>query len=875
MRLLRKTGLQLLKNWIDLVQKYRVAVILVAVISAVSAFHYTVNNIGMDSDTKDLLSEDLQWQKLDRAYERHFPQYLDNVLVVVEADTPDQAMDAARALYDEFGRGEDSISGVYYPYALEIIRQSSLLFLNTGELQDLADNLAAIQPFLSKLTEDQTLRGLFDMLSDAIDAMEDGEEIDIEPLLRQINTAITSVEDNKPFRVSWQHLMRGEETEKDVYREYIVLQPELNYSKLFPVATAIEKIRERIKQAHLSGIGARVNLTGSAMLAHEEMKSVTRGTGIALGLALLVVTVIMWLGLGSVRLVIASLLTLITGLIFTAGFATAAIGNLNLISVAFAVLYIGLGVDFAIHYCLRYRELLANDMDKHDAIDESSLNTGRSLFLCTMTTAIGFFAFVPTDYDGVAELGLISGVGMFISLIVTMTLLPALLSLLPLKKPVQMRSPGLPLPRRIGAFPLTHARSVRWTALLLSVLALAAATQIRFDYNTLNLQNADNESVITFKSLLSDPDTSPWRGVIVAQGRDDAQRTMTQLEALPVVEDVIWLEDFIPGNQPEKLAIIEEMNLLLFGLPQPGEVSSNITTGEQYDAVREFNDRLGQTPLLETEPVMNRLHRDLSAYVDNLEQMGADERARSLETLSESILASLPGRLQTLRESLQAVAVSVEDLPQQIVRRWRSDEDGYLLEIMPVENLMDNGAMRRFVKEIQKRDERLIGAPVVTLEASDAVVGAFAQAFLYAFAVIALFLFIVLKHKRDAIYILTPLTMAAVFTASATVLLDMPFNFANIIALPLLLGIGVDSGIHILHRYRTALPAHKNILATSTARAVVVSALTTMGSIGNLAFSHHTGTASMGKLLTLGIAVTLICMLIILPSLLARENRSQ
>ncbi len=624
----------------------------------------------------------------------------------------------------------------------------------------------------------------------------------------------------------------------------------------------------------MSGIGARVSLTGSAMLAHEEMKSVTRGTSIALSLALLVVTVIMLLGLGSVRLVAASLLTLITGLIFTASFATAAIGNLNLISVAFAVLYIGLGVDFAIHYCLRYRELLANDMDKHEAIDESSLNTGRSLFLCTMTTAIGFFAFIPTDYDGVAELGLISGVGMFISLAVTMTLLPALLSLLPLKKPVAMRSPGLPLPRRIGAFPLTHARSVRRVALLLAVLALIGASQIRFDYNTLNLQNAENESVITFKSLLSDPDTSPWRGVIVAAGRKDAQQTMAKLEALPVVEDVIWLEDFIPGNQPEKLAIIEEMNLLLFGLPQPGEASADITDGERYTAIREFNTKLAQTPLLETEPAMARLHETLSGYVNSLERMEAGERARSLETLSESILASLPGRLQTLQESLQAVPVSVEDLPRQIVRRWHSDEGGYLLEITPAENLMDNGAMRRFVKNIQKQDDRLIGAPVVTLEASDAVVGAFGQAFLYAFVVIALFLFIVLKHKRDAVYILTPLVMAAAFTASITVLFDMPFNFANVIALPLLLGIGVDSGIHILHRYRTALPAHKNILATSTARAVVASALTTMGSIGNLAFSHHTGTASMGKLLTIGIAITLFCMLIILPSLLAREERS-
>ncbi len=209
MRLLRDTGLQLLKNWIDFVQKYRIAVIVIAVISVVLAFQYTVNNIGMDSDTKDLLSEDLEWRILDREYERHFPQYLDNILVVVEADTPDQAADAALSLHREFGREREHLSSVYYPNALEIIRQSSLLFLETGELQDLADNLAAIQPFLSRLTGDQTLRGLFSMLSEAIDAVEDGEDIELEPLLRQIDTAITPGEGALSCFLAAPHARRG------------------------------------------------------------------------------------------------------------------------------------------------------------------------------------------------------------------------------------------------------------------------------------------------------------------------------------------------------------------------------------------------------------------------------------------------------------------------------------------------------------------------------------------------------------------------------------------------------------------------------------------------------------------------------------------
>ncbi len=269
----------------------------------------------MDSDTKQLLSEDLAWQKLDRDYERHFPQYLDTILVVVEADTPDQAMDAALALHRSFSREGEHITDTYYPYAMEMVQQSALLFLETGELQDLADNLAAIQPFLARLTEDRTLRGLFNMLSDAIDAMEDGEDINIEPLLVQINRAVTNAMQGMDYRVSWQHLMRGEQTDRDVYREFIILKPGMDYNKLFPAGAAIETIRDRIRHAGPAEIGARVHLTGSAMLAHEEMQNVTRGTGIAFGLALAVVTIIMLLGLGSIRLVAASLITLISGLI--------------------------------------------------------------------------------------------------------------------------------------------------------------------------------------------------------------------------------------------------------------------------------------------------------------------------------------------------------------------------------------------------------------------------------------------------------------------------------------------------------------------------------------------------------------------------------
>ncbi len=254
--------------------------------------------------------------------------------------------------------------------------------------------------------------------------------------------------------------------------------------------------------------------------------------------------------------------------------------------------------------------------------------------------------------------------------------------------------------------------------------------------------------------------------------------------------------------------------------------------------------------------------------------MDLEARTESLAGLSRNMLSSLPGRLDALNDSLYADYVSLDSLDNDLKDRWLSPDNRYLLSIYPFENLNDNSAMRRFVEDLSAMDDRLIGPPVVNIRAGDAVVHAFIQALGFAVCAITLLLFILLPRRRDTFLVLSMLLFAVIVTGGMSVVLGIPLNFANIIALPLLLGIGVDSAIHILHRYRTALHGHTNILATSSARAVVVSALTTMFSIGNLAFSPHSGTASMGMLLALGIGMTLVATLLVLPGLLGRPQHT-
>ncbi len=873
--MLKHIGLRLLTNYIKLVERLRFPIVMLFIVVSITAGFYTVNYLGMNTDTREMLSPELPWRQLDLNYEKHFPQFLDTILVVTEATTPDQASDAATLLNQKFLEQSELFNSIYYPRAVSTFRDDALLFLSTAELYELSDNLAKIQPFLTRLTDDMSIRGLFNMLSDAIHAIEDGEDFDIVPLLRELNMGVLSALNDSPYRVSWQNLIDSEVgTDSTVYRDFIILQPVLDSSAMLPANRVINIIHEMVESDEVISIGAKVRLTGSEVLAQEELLSVSRGTELAIILSLCLVTIIMITGIRSLRLVSYTLITLVTGLLLTAAFATFAIGELNLISVAFAVLYIGLGIDFAIHYTLRYRELINQGNANHLAIEETSRNLGQSLIICTITTAVGFFAFVPTDYQGVAELGLISGVGMFISLFVTLTLLPAILSLCPLTSQpnsilMQTDNPVLSISR----LPIIHSNKIKTIALISVIAASITFMGIRFDHNILNLQDPDNESVQTYIDLLKSSDHSPWNGVIVTDNRADAINTRQKIESSPVVDSVIWLEDFIPADQDEKLFIIDEINLLLAGGFSSTQLNQTLTTNNKLAVLNDFIITHNQSPLIQDNPELETFMANLQQYFSQLQSMSSQQQEIHLNDFSTTMLASLPGRLDMLNASLNADYVSLDTLPAALTARWLSPNGNYLLHITPAEDLNENATMRRFVEGLYHLDSRLTGPPVINIEAGDAVISAFKQALTYAVIAIAIILLLLLPNKTDSILAMSALVFAVIVTGGISVVLDISLNFANIIALPLLLGIGVDSAIHILHRFRTALPKDNNVLATSSARAVIVSTFTTMGSIGNLAFSPHAGTASMGKLLTIGIGMTLVATLIVLPGLLAGRKK--
>lgn len=572
----------------------------------------------------------------------------------------------------------------------------------------------------------------------------------------------------------------------------------------------------------------------------------------------------------------ATQISLILGLIFTAAFAAFFLGELNLISVGFSVMYIGIGADYAIYLCLRYRELAAHSVNHRSALKRTVRHVGGSLEIGTLTTAIGFFCFIPTSYRGVAELGIISGAGMFISLFVTLGILPAFLVLY---RPVRFLghhdAGHKPMPgwlQSFLAFPLRHSLAV---LIIGTIIALLAAIQLgfaSFDKIPLDLQDPSAESVQTFRELLRDKSKSPWALAALVKNQEEATAIKAKLEALPVVDKALTLDDFVPKNQDEKLDLIDQLALTLGPELESAGTKAPPSPDEEATALRQFlatlTAYLASRPDADDAPASFRLTTQLAGVVERIQSLQGPAHDEALHRLSAILVGSLPSQLQQLTDSLKAHPAGIADLPQDFSERWVSKEGIYRVEIRPKEDLHNPEAMRRFVEQVRQITPHTTGVPVLYLESSSAVLQAFSQAFIYAVMAITLVLFLTMSEKKDVFLILAPLLLASLLTGAAMALAGIHFNFANIIAIPLVFGMGVDNCIHMVHRFRTAPPRDGLLLHTSTALAVVLSALTNISGFGNLAVSPHRGMASMGIMLSIGILTTLICSMIVLPALL-------
>ncbi len=854
-----------LVRWVDGVRRRALAVVLLSVAATFGAGYYFAGNVRINTDTSDMLSPELEFRRHSRELSDAFPQFSDNILLVIDAETPDMADDAALALAERL-RGAPGLFGEVYDLAGEpFFRANGLLYKDRSDLAGLSDRLAEAQPFLGALWRDPSLRGFAGVIGLALDGIMGGraEGFEIAGVLDAVSAVARAQSEGRFKALSWQGLMspEGDGEKGAANRRFLLIQPALDYSSLQPATAAMGALRVLAREMGFDGTkGVTVRLTGAAALAEEELKSVERGMGLAGAVSLVLVLGLLAIGLRSLRLVAAMLATLIAGLVWTAAFAIAFIGQLNLISVAFAVLFIGLSVDFGIHFALRYREELNGGSEPRTALTDAARGVGGALALTAAAAAIAFYSFLPTAYLGLAELGLIAGTGMFIAFFANLTVLPAFITLFPPKASGILQGKASDKTKNILGFLQRHPRPVVWAALAVGVASAALVPAARFDFDPLHLQDPETESVATLYDLMEDPRTTPYTITVLSGSLEEAVALAEKLKALAPVKDARTLADYIPKDQDEKLDLIATMALFL---------SPSLSQA-----------RKAPPGARETERAVAALRGKLVrlAALGGAESRAAERLANALAGISDlkeleaRLLSALPGRLEALKGSLAAGPVTLADLPASLRTRQIAPDGRAKVEVYPRGDMSNRRALARFVRSVRTIAPNATGMPVVIFEAGDAGIGAFRDAALIAVSLIALMLLVLLRSVRDVALVFAPLVLAALMTVAASVLFGLPFNFANVIVLPLLFGLGVAGGIHLVSRRAKEGGTGRAIL-TSTPRAIVFSALTTIGSFGSIALSGHPGTASMGMLLTLAVSLSLLCTLGVLPALMALGER--
>jgi uncharacterized protein len=849
---------RILEVWIGVVRRFAWGVIVGICALTYVLFTYTVDNLTINTNTTDMLSEELPFRQHYIAYKEAFPQDSDLITVVVEATTPDRADVAALALAARLRQLREHVEKIYDFAGEPFFRRNGLLYRDVEELEKLADRLSQAQGLLGALSDDTSLRGLSGVLGLAIDDLRDGNEPigDLEKVFGRVADVVAARRAGEFKELSWQSMMSDAAPKPSDLRRFLQVRVNADWSSLSPAAPAMDAIRATAREMGLTPEnGVRVRLTGGLALSTEELSSVFEGAKTASLLSLAMVSLCLFFGLRSAVLVGATIVTLVCGLIWTAGFATFAVGHLNLLSVAFAVLFIGLGVDFSIHFALRYAEETQGAPDRATALRRAAMGVGGAMTLCAVSAAIGFYAFLPTAYLGLAELGLISGTSMFIALFMSLTLLPAVLAVVPLRvRPASPETEAAPA----SEFFSRHGGKV---SVAVAVLAFGAAwmtPQVRFDFDPLNLQDPNTESLQTTLELIRDSETSPKTISIIRPSLEEARALATKLAALEEVAKAVSVSNFVPGDQTDKLAIIGDLGFILLPVFDTAAKKPLPSVTEELTALVALSEKLsGLSP--DKEAV--RLRRELKAFLT-----GAKDDA-AVTALRDALLGLYPRLVGQLRTALEAREVGLSNIPTELRERFLSAGGIARIEVTPAFSVEDNTALRRFIEAVQTIAPKATDSPVVILEASRAVVDAILQAAVTAGVLILLMLFGLLRSLRDTLLVFYPLVVAGSMTVATAVLFDLPFNFANVIVLPLLMGLGVASGIHLVMRSRDAVTG-VSLLSTSTPRAVTFSALTTILSFGSLAVSTHRGTASMGILLTIAIGFTLLGGLVALPALM-------
>jgi hopanoid biosynthesis associated RND transporter like protein HpnN len=843
------------------------AVIVLALVLAVGSGVYTARYFAINANIDDLMSSRLDWRQREIAYHTEFPQSIQSILVVVDGPTPEFAAAAARALTENLAKRNDLFRSVADQGGGAFFRRNGLLYAPTDNLENMTGALSRANPIIGALKADPSLRGLVQALSFALMGVQQ-QEIPLDAMAHTLDMAAAPIETiaaGQPATFSWKQMLQGGTVEPSQLRHFITAIPYLNSTELEPAAKAVDAIRQAAADLKLDQTyHAKMRITGPAVISDEELASANEGVVLNGVLTGVIIIAILWLALRSWRLVFAACVTLAVGLVITAAIGLMMFGALNPISIAFAVLFLGLGADFAIQFTVRYRAARHLKGDVSAALVETVDRVGAPLTLAAGAAAAGFLSFLPTPYAGLAELGTIAGVGMVIAYAVSLTVLPALLWIIhPPAEPHALRLPAL---APVDAWLKHHRFWIIGVTAAVALLGLPALTKLDFDFDPLHLRPENSESVATVRELAKDPNAAVNAAQVLAKSPQEAAATAKRLAGLPEVAQTRTLDSFVPGDQDRKLPLIQRAATVLRAALDRAQKQAP-SDAENVAALRGGAAQLRDAAGDQKGPgadAARRLANDLAKLAD------ADQAQRA--AVEAAFRAPLLPDLAELRDGMQAERVTRANLPKELVESWVSPNGVNRVEIAPKGDSHDDATLRRFAHAVLAAVPTATGQAISTLEWADAIIWSFEVAAGVALVSIAFLLWIVLRRFGDVLLTLVPLIVAAAVTLEICALTGFPLNYANIIALPVLLGVGVAFKIYYILAWRRG---QTDFLQSALTRAVFFSAVLTATAFGSLWLSAHPGTSSMGKLLALSLACTLVSAVLFQPALMGEPRKQR
>jgi hopanoid biosynthesis associated RND transporter like protein HpnN len=853
----------ILPRLVELCARRRLLVMLLSVLLAIGCVYVSSQRLGVTTDTSLLFARSLPWKQSSDALAAAFPQN-DGLLVgVIDGRIPEEAEATASALTASLRTHPKLFTQVEQPDTSDYLQRNAFLLIDTKELQDLLDRTVDAQPFLGQLVADPSLRGLFAALSLVAEGASRGiDAASLRPAMAQFHTALAQAAAGHPAPLSWENLLAGPLAQQAGRFRFVTTKPVLDYNDLQPGGAAGTAMRAAAQALpYVANHDAHVRLTGSVALDDEEFASVAQGAAIGLGGSFVLVIVWLFAAVRSWRLTVPIALTLLMGLLLTTGFAALSVGTLNLISVAFAILFVGIAVDFAIQFTVRFRERRHVHPDPYDALRETGRNSGSQILVASLATASGFLAFTPTEFVGVAQLGIIAGGGMLIAFICTLTLLPALM--ITFKPRKEKREVGVMMLRRLEPI----VRPLHWPILIVFVAAAlvgaALTPSIPFDGDPLHTKNQHTEAVTTLNDLMNDPVTNPYTIEALLPSLPDAAAIAPKLYPLSTVQDVLSLNSFVPTDQPAKLAAIADAASLLLPTLTPPDHVPPVSAADIRAAAHALQTKLAAA-ITQLGP---KLPADdpLRAIAGDLTQLETSTDANLLAT-NDALIRFLPVQLGRLRTALAAKPVTLADVPENLKRQWMLPDGRARIQVLPKSSVMDSHSIRHFVDQVTPVMPQATGSAVWIVRSAQTIIHAFSIAACCAMLAIAILLSVALQRVLDVALVMTPLLVSSLLTVVVVRSAGISLNFANIIALPLLLGVGVSFNIYFVMNWRSGIT---KFLGSATARAVIFSALTTGTAFGSLALSAHPGTASMGTLLLISLVCTVLTTLLFVPALLA------